>query len=119
MAENQDIVLSATSIAVATRFVEAGYFKARSDVAIFAAAYIIRTQFRTFDPSSYEGDPNFGSNYGYGTFDPDGKWSRLFSALYKTDTPRLYFKNLMNYGLESISKHIEKTGGTIQITDYI
>ena len=118
MAENQDIVFSAKATEVATRFVDAGYFKARSDAALFAAAYVIRTQFKTFDPSSFSSDSN-GSNYGYGTFDPDGRWSRLLTAMYGTDRPRLYLKNLMIYGLETIGENIEKTGGTIQITDYI
>lgn len=118
MAENQDIVFSAKATEVATRFVNAGYFRARSDAALFAAAYVIRTQFKTFDPSTFISDSN-GSNYGYGTFDPDGRWSRLLTAMYGTDSPRLYLKNLMIYGLESIGDNIERTGGTIQITDYI
>ena len=118
MAENQDIVFSAKATDVATKFVETGYFKARSEVALFAAAYIIRTQFKTFDPSTFVSDSN-GSNYGYGTFDPDGKWSRLLTAMYGTDKPRLFLKNLMIYGLETIGDNIEKAGGIIQITDYI
>lgn len=118
MAENQDIVFSARANEVATKFVEAGYFKARSDAALFAAAYVLRTQFKTFDPSAFSSDSN-GSNYGYGTFDPNNKWSKLLTAMYKTDTPRLYLKNLMIYGLETIGDNIDRTGGTIQITDYI
>ncbi len=118
MAENQDIVFSAKANEVATRFVEAGFFKARSDAALFAAAFIIRTRFRTFDPASFFSDTN-GSNYSYGTFDPDGRWSRLLSAMYGTDKPRLFLKNLMIYGLETIGDSIERSGGTIQITDFI
>ena len=118
MAENQDIVFSARASEVAQRFVDAGYFKARSDAALFAAAYILRTQFRTFDPSTFTSDSR-GSNYGYGTFDPEGKWSRLLSAMYETDTPRLYLKNLMIYGLETIGEAIDQSGGVIQIADYL
>lgn len=118
MTENQDIAFSAKASEVASKFVEAGYFKYYSDVALFAAAYIIRTQFKEFDPSSFVSDSN-GSNFGYGTFDPDGKWSRLLTALYQTDRPRLYLKNLMVYGLETIGKTIDDNGGTIQITNYI
>ena len=118
MAENQDIVFSAKANEVASRFVDAGFFKARSDVALFAAAFILRTEFNTFDPASFISDSD-GSNYSYGTFDPDGRWSRLLVALYKTDRPRLFLKNLMIYGLETIGAIIERNGGTIQITDYI
>ncbi len=118
MAENQDIVFSARANEVAERFVNAGFFKARSDAALFAAAYILRTQFRSFDPASFTSD-SLGSNYGYGTFDPEGKWSRLLTALYETDRPRLYLKNLMIYGLETIGDAIDRSGGVIQIADYL
>ena len=94
MAENQDIVLSEKASVVAKKLVDAGFFKNRSDVALFAAAYVIRNQFDTFNPASFISDDSNGSNYSYGTFDPDGKWSRLLIALYKTDTPRLYLKIL-------------------------
>ncbi len=119
MAENQDIVFTKNASDIAGKFVESGLFKSMSEVALFAAAYVIRTQFDTFKPESFTCTDTGGSNYSYGTFDPDGKWGKLLTNLYNTDKPRLYLKNLMIYGLETIGKDIEKKGGTIQITDYI
>lgn len=120
MAENQDVLLSAKATEVAQRFVDAGYFKTRSEAAVFAAAYILRTEFHRFDPASFTRDPRSrGSNYSYGTFDPEGRWSNLISALYDTDKPRLYFRNLMIYGLETMGEKIDQAGGVIQIAEFI
>lgn len=119
MAENMaDISISLRAKQVADRFVEEGYFSTRAEAAIFAAAYILKTQFNSFDPSTYVVSDGAGLNNAYGTYDRDGKWEKLLSSLYKTDTPRTYLRNLMVYGLETLGDEIESTG-RIQIADFI
>lgn len=119
MAEKMaDISISSKAKAVADRLVDEGYFSTRASAAIFAAAYILRNQFDSFDPSTYIVSDGDGLNNAYGSFDRDGKWEQLLSNLYQTDTPRTYLRNLMVYGLEYIGDMINKTG-RIQISDFI
>ncbi len=119
MAEKMaDISISTKAKAVADRLVEEGYFSTRAAAAVFAAAYVLRTQFDSFDPSAYTVSDGDGLNNAYGSFDRDGKWEQLLASLYQTDTPRTYLRNLMVYGLEYIGDEINRTG-RIQIADYI
>lgn len=119
MAEKKaDISLSTKSVQVAKRFVEEGYFSNNAEVAIFAAAYVLKTQFGSFDPASYVVSDGNGLNNAYASFDRDGKWETLLANLYQTETPRTFLRNLMVYGLEYIGDEVEKTG-RIQIADFI
>ncbi len=119
MAEKMaDISISIKAKAVADRLVEEGFFSTRAAAAIFAAAYVLRTQFDSFDPATYTVSNGDGLNNAYGSFDRDGKWEQLLVNLYQTDTPRTYLRNLMVYGLEYIGDEINRTG-RIQIADFI
>ena len=109
MADLVDIALSAEASGIADSILEKGFFKNKSDVMTFAAAYMIKHYFDEFDPSTYNQSDNDGSNYSYSTFDSDGKWSTLIKALYpNTDTPNLLLRALMNQGLISLSQRMEE-----------
>ena len=100
MTDIVDIAISASASAVADNILEQGYFKNKSDVLSFAAAYMIKNHFDAFDPSTYALSDTNGSNYSYSTFDADGKWSSLVRALYPgVETPNMYLRALMNQGL--------------------
>lgn len=103
-----DIAVSASASAIADTILEKGFFKNKSDVLSFAAAYMIKNYFETFDPSVYVLSDTNGSNYSYSTFDSDGKWSTLIRALYPgVETPNMYLRALMNQGLLLIGQRME------------
>ncbi len=100
MTDIVDIALSASASNVADEILSLGFFKNKSDVMTFAAAYVIKNHFGSFEPSTYYQPNTNGSNYSFSTFDSDGKWSSLIKALYpETETPYLYLRALMNHGL--------------------
>ncbi|TQI67887.1 hypothetical protein [Clostridium sp. KNHs216] len=103
---------------VAQMFVDEGWFTIRQDAAIFAAAYVLKYHFKDFDPGSYVVPDQLGTNYAYGNLDKGGYWENLIRNLYQTETPRLFFRNLMIYGLEEIGNDIERLG-VLQIENYI
>jgi len=117
MAEFSQFTITDKAFEVAARFVEEKWFDSANEAGIFAASYVIRHHFQSFDPSSVR-YPGGSHNYGYSSFDPDGSWETIVKNLYNTDTPRAYFRNLIIWGLEDIGKHIEETG-VFQITDFI
>lgn len=114
-----DIRLTIKASETANRLKEAGYFSAMSEAAVFAASYVLKNEYESFDPAEFVPDDSMGSNYAYGTLDPDGRWSELLTALYNTDTPRQYFRNLMVHGLETIGSAIERAGGDIEISEFV
>jgi len=110
--------LSQRASEVAERFVNEGWFKHASEAALFAASYVLRSQFDSFDPATYIVSDNNGSNYNISTFDNDGTWSNLLTCLYKTDSPRLYLRNIIVYGLELCGTIIDEAG-VLRIGDFV
>lgn len=117
MAEFTQFTLSNKAKDVADRLVSDGWFSSANEAGIFAAAYAIKYHFNDVNPLELK-YANTTHNYGYSSFDPDGSWETIMENLYKTETPRLCFKNLIIWGLEAIGDQIEKEG-ILQITDYI
>lgn len=106
----QDIALSLKAKNVASQFVNDGYFQYIYQAAVFAAAYVIRTEYDSFNPGTYTPFDTMGSNFTYQTVDPNSELEKLIINLYVTDTPHIYLRNLMDYGLEKIGDRIEKIG---------
>ncbi|MCF2663191.1 hypothetical protein JQM66_01270 [Oscillibacter valericigenes] len=118
MADSTDIRLSARASQVAERFKTEGWFDSANEAAIFAAAYILNTQFDSFDPLAYVVPDSNGSNYAYTSFDKDGTWDILLRTLYHTDMPRTCLRSLMVYGLEYIGNQIDESG-KLSLVDYL
>lgn len=113
-----DIRISEKATEASVRFTDEGWFATRKEAAMFAAAYVIKYKFEEFDPSTYVIPDQAGTNWSYYGFDEGGYWEELIRNLYDTETPKLFMRNIMNYGLELIGEDIEKTG-ILQIQKYI
>lgn len=109
--------LSKKASEVADKFLERKYFDSASDVAVFAASYVVKNYYSVFNPANYEPSDSKGYKYSYGTFDKDGIWKRVIESLYQTDEYRRYMRNLMVYGLEKMGDIIEEKQ-TIDIEDF-
>ena len=118
MTDSSDIRLSLRASQIADRFKQDGWFDNASEAAVFAAAYILHTQFESFDPQTYVIKDSNGSNYAYTSFDKDGTWEKLLRALYNTEKPRSCLRSLMIYGLEYIGEKIDESG-KLSIVDLI
>ena len=103
---------------VAQMFVDEGWFTTRKEAALFAAAYVLKYLFHEFDPASYIVPDQQGTNYAYGNLDEGGYWENLIRNLYQTETPRLFLRNLIIYGLEEIGDDIDRLG-VLQVEKYI
>ena len=116
MAESGQFTITDAAYDTAQRLCDDGWFTDKSDAGVFAAAFVIRKHFDDVDPGTlrYSGT----HNNQYASVDKDGTWESLIRKLYNTDTPRLYFRNLIIWGLEFIGKHIQEEG-LFQITDFI
>ena len=111
MADLTTIRLSKDANAVAEKLVATGKFENVITAAKFALAYALRHYFDDFDPQKYEVSDGEGSNYNFGTLDKDGQLSQLIRALYPgIETPYIYARALMVYGLLKIGEVIEKEG---------
>lgn len=100
MADLHDISISSEAAEVAETIFEQKWFKNRADILSFAAGYMIKHHYGTFDPSTYVLTNSQGLNYGTNTFDSDGKWSMVIGGLYpNTQTPYSYLRALMDKGL--------------------
>lgn len=83
----------------------------------FALAYALKNHFDEFDPGSYAVSDSGGNNYNIGTVDKDGQLSQLLRAIYPgIETPYIYARALMVYGLLKIGELIE-TGGMPNISN--
>ena len=117
MAEFNQFTLSNKAKEVADKLVSEKWFSSASEAGVFAAAYAIKYHFDDVEPLKLN-YPNTTHNNQYVSFDPDGTWEAVLRNLYWTDTPRLCFKNLINWGLETIGDNIEETG-LLQISDFV
>jgi len=106
-----NIHLSKDASAVVARLEAIGCFDQKITAAKFALAYAIKNHFDEFDPEGYTLPDSEGSNFNFGTLDPDGQLSTLLRALYPgTDTPYLYARALMVFGLMKLGERIDREG---------
>jgi hypothetical protein len=100
--------LSKTANSVADKLVESGKFDHGTSAAKFAFAYAINNFYKEFDPVAYTIEDSSGSNYSVGSFDDLAPY---VMALYpNTDTPYIYVRALINFGLIEIGKVIDTNG---------
>ena len=101
--------LSARANDVATRLVDARKFDSALSAAKFALAYTIKNYFDAFDPKSYSVSDSTGNTYNVGSFD-----AQIVQAIYTlypgVDTPMIYMRSLVNFGLEKIGDIIDQEG---------
>ena len=101
--------LSARANDVAEKLVATKKFDSVLSVAKFALAYTIKNHFDSFDPKSYSVSDSAGNTYNVGSF--DAQIVQAIYALYpKVDTPMMYVRSLVNYGLERIGDIIDHEG---------
>ena len=106
-----NIRLSKDANDIAERLVATGKFENVVTAAKFALAYALKYHFDECDPSTYSIPDSSGSNYNVGSFDNDGKLAALLRAIYpNADTPYIYARALMVYGLMKIGERIEMEG---------
>ena len=121
-----NIRLSKDANDIAERLVATGKFENVVTAAKFALAYALKNHFDECDPSTYSIPDSSGSNYNVGSFDNDhlhiqdisqnaynhdGKLAALLRAIYpNSDTPYIYARALMVYGLMKIGERIEREG---------
>lgn len=72
----------------------------------------IKNFYDTFDPSEYAVADSNGSNYNVGSFDDLAPYVKILYP--ETDTPYIYIRALVNFGLIEIGKVID-SGGMPQI----
>ncbi|CAA7600792.1 Hypothetical protein DEACI_1445 [Acididesulfobacillus acetoxydans] len=106
-----NVHLSKDASAVVERMEATVCFDQKITAAKFALAYAIKNHFDEIDPERYALPDGEGSNFNFGTLDPDGQLSMLLRALYPgTNTPYLYARALMVFGLMKLDARIEREG---------
>lgn len=111
MTDLVNVHLSKAANVVVERLEATEIFDQKITVAKFAMAYAIKNHFDEIDPAAYQLPDSEGSNFSLGTVDPDGKIAQLLCALYpETDTPYLYARALMVFGLTKLGERIEREG---------
>ena len=107
MTDLVNIRLSKEANAVAEDLVATGKFENVITAAKFALAYALKNHYDEFDPGKYA----VADSGGIGTVDKDGQLSQLLRAIYpETDTPYIYARALMVFGLLKIGERIEAEG---------
>ena len=100
--------LSKAANDVADKLVATRKFDHVTSAAKFAFAYALKNFYGKFDPSTYAVSDNDGSNYSVGSF---GDLAPYVKVLYPdTDTPYIYVRALINFGLVEIGKVIDSEG---------
>lgn len=106
-----NIRLSKGATETAQKLVDTGKFADMITAAKFALGYAIKNYFDEFDPATYTMPDSDGANYNIGTVDNDGKLVALITALYPdTNTPFLYIRALMVFGLSKVQEKINNEG---------
>lgn len=100
--------LSKAANDVADRLVATGKFDHGTSAAKFAFAYAVNNFYDTFDPSSYAVSDSNGSNYSVGSFDDLAPYVRVLYP--ETNTPYIYVRALINFGLIKIGEVIDEIG---------
>lgn len=103
--------LSKAANDVADILVATGKFENVITAAKFALAYALKNHYGEINPEIYSVADSAGSNYNVGTVDNDGKLATLLRAIYPdTDTPYIYARALMVFGLLKIGEKINAEG---------
>lgn len=111
MTDIVNIRLSKDANDIAERLVSTGKFENVVTAAKFALSYAMKNHFDDFDPATYIVPDSAGSNYNVGSFDNDGKLAALLRAIYpETETPYIYARALMVFGLTKIGERIAIEG---------
>lgn len=100
--------LSKAANDVATELVDTGKFDHVTSAAKFAFAYAVKNYYGEFDPASYAVSDSDGSNYSVGSFDDLAPYIRVLYP--ETDTPYIYVRALIVYGLTKIGEIIDTSG---------
>ena len=100
--------LSKAANDVADKLVETKKFDHGTSAAKFAFAYAIKNYYGKFDPATYPVSDSFGSNYSVGSFDDLAPYVKVLYP--ETDTPYIYVRALIIYGLIEIGKIIDTEG---------
>ncbi len=93
---------------VADRLVATGKFDHGTSAAKFAFAYAVKNFYDEFDPASYSILDNDGSNYNIGSFDDLAPYVKVLYP--DTDTPYIYVRALIVFGLIKIGELIDAGG---------
>lgn len=111
MTDIVNIRLSKDANDVAERLVSTGKFENVVTAAKFALSYALKNHFDDFDPATYTVSDSTGSNYNVGSVDNDGKLAALLRAIYpETETPYIYARALMVFGLMKLGERITLEG---------
>ena len=111
MTDLTNIRLSKEANDIAEELVNTGKFENVMSAAKFALAYALKNHFDDFDPGSNQVADSGGNNYNVGSVDKDNHISQLLRALYPgVETPYVYARALMVYGLLKIGEVIEREG---------
>lgn len=111
MTDLVNIRLSKDANDIAEALVATGKFENVITAAKFALAYALNNHFDEFNPADYVVPDSGGNNYNIGTVDRDGQLALLLRAIYpETDTPYVYARALMIFGLLKIGELIETEG---------
>ena len=112
-----DISISLEASRIADSFVDTGLFRNKADVLMFAAGFMVKNYYKSFDPETYVLSDLHGSNYGPSTFEASGPWYSVIKALYpETETPRMVMRALMDHGLLLLGQRV-KDDPSFTLTD--
>lgn len=93
---------------VADKLVATGKFEHATDAAKFAFAYAVKNFYGKLDPATYVIPDTGGSNYSVGSFDDLAKYVKVLYP--EVETPFIYVRALIVFGLIEIGKVIDKNG---------
>lgn len=79
-----------------------------TSAAKFAFAFAVKNYYGQFDPASYAVTDGFGSNYSVGSFDDLAPYVRVLYP--ETETPYIYVRALICFGLVKIGEIINEKG---------
>ncbi|MDY6300204.1 MAG: hypothetical protein SPL46_09495 [Selenomonadaceae bacterium] len=99
--------LSKEANEVATKLESTEKFDHITSIAKLAFAYAIRNYYGKINPGKIVVSDSDGSNYNVGSFNDLEPYVRV---LYNTETPYIYIKALINFGLIEIGKIIDSEG---------
>lgn len=111
MADLTTFRLSRKANEVAELLVSTGWFDFALTAAKFAMAYALKNHFDEINPATYVMPDNDGNTYNAGSLDSDGQISSMLRAIYPNcNTPYIYARNLMTFGLLKLGAKIESEG---------
>lgn len=97
--------LSKAANEVADKLVNTEKFDYDTSAAKFAFAYAIKNYYGEFDPASYNLPDSNGNNYSVGSYNDLAPYIKVLYP--DTDTPYIYIRALINFGLIKIGELID------------